>query len=185
MTLKKVETKKSKSGRMSKGKSESIRTGTTPADLKQAILHNLYFIQARVPELATPHDWYMALAYAIRDRIQEGLLKTLDLLRDKNAKMVAYLSAEFLEGPHLGNNLINLGIREHVQQAVTELGLDLETLLRQEPERHAQQALRELDVQPVLPELRSARHVEVELSHARARVGHLGLVPRHRARSEI
>ncbi|MGA2330661.1 MAG: glycogen/starch/alpha-glucan phosphorylase [Syntrophales bacterium] len=119
---------------MSKGKSESIRTGTTPADLKQAILHNLYFIQARVPELATPHDWYMALAYAIRDRIQEGLLKTLDLLRDKNSKMVAYLSAEFLEGPHLGNNLINLGIREHVEQAVTELGLDLETLLRQEPE---------------------------------------------------
>ena len=134
MTLKKAGTKKSKSGRMSKGKSESIRTGTTPADLKQAILHNLYFIQARVPELATPHDWYMALAYAIRDRIQEGLLKTLDLLRDKNSKMVAYLSAEFLEGPHLGNNLINLGIREHVQQAVTELGLDLETLLRQEPE---------------------------------------------------
>jgi starch phosphorylase len=134
MTLKKVGTKKSESGRMSKGKSESIRTGTTPADLKQAILHNLYFIQARVPELATPHDWYMALAYAIRDRIQEGLLKTLDLLRDKKTKMVAYLSAEFLEGPHLGNNLINLGIREHVQQAVTELGLDLETLLRQEPE---------------------------------------------------
>lgn len=134
MTLKKVGTKKSKSRSMSKGKSESIRTGTTPADLKQAILHNLYFIQARVPELATPHDWYMALAYAIRDRIQEGLLKTLDLLRDKNSKMVAYLSAEFLEGPHLGNNLINLGIREHVEQAVTELGLDLETLLRQEPE---------------------------------------------------
>jgi len=48
--------------------------------------------------------------------------------------MVAYLSAEFLEGPHLGNNLINLGIREQTRQAVAELGLDLETLLRQEAE---------------------------------------------------
>ena len=52
----------------------------------------------------------------------------------KDLKIVTYLSAEFLEGPHLGNNLINLGIREQVRQAVTELGLDLETLLRQEPE---------------------------------------------------
>jgi starch phosphorylase len=37
------------------------RTGNTTADLKRAILDNLYFIQGLIPELATPHDWYMAL----------------------------------------------------------------------------------------------------------------------------
>ena len=134
MTLKKAGTKKSKSGGTSKGKGEGIRTSTSPTELKQAILHSLYFIQGRVPTLATPNDWYMALAHVIRDRIMEGWVKSLDLLRDRNIKMVAYLSAEFLEGPHLGNNLISLGIREQVEQAVAELGLDLEMCLRQEPE---------------------------------------------------
>jgi starch phosphorylase len=48
--------------------------------------------------------------------------------------MVAYLSAEFLMGPHLGNNLINLGLYDIVQQAIAELGLDLNELLEQEEE---------------------------------------------------
>ena len=134
MTLKKAGTKKNKSGGTSKAKGEGIRTSTSPTELKQAILDSLYFGQGRVPELATPNDWYMALACVIRDRIMASWVKSLHLLRDTNIKMVAYLSAEFLEGPHLGNNLISLGIREQVEQAVTELGLDLETLLRQEPE---------------------------------------------------
>jgi len=134
MTLKSGGIKKSKNGGTPKGTGEGIRTSMNPAELKQAILDSLYFIQGRVPELATPNDWYMALAYTIRDRIMEGWVKSLHLLRDKNAKMVAYLSAEFLEGPHLGNNLISLGIWEQAEQAVAELGLNLETLLSLEPE---------------------------------------------------
>ena len=43
---------------------------------------------------------------------------------------MAYLSAEFLMGPHLGNNLINLGIHDTARQALAELGLDLDELLR-------------------------------------------------------
>ena len=48
---------------------DAARTGNSTADLKQAILDNLYFIQGLVPELATPHDWYMALSYTVRDRM--------------------------------------------------------------------------------------------------------------------
>jgi glycogen phosphorylase len=102
--------------------------------IARAILENLYYVQGRVPPVSTLNDWYMALAYTIRTRIMEGWVKALKLLRDKRTKMVAYLSAEFLEGPHLGNNLINLDLWEQVHQAVVELGLDLETLLRREPE---------------------------------------------------
>ncbi len=58
-------------------------------------------------------------------------------------------------------------------------------LLGEEAEGHAHDTLRELDVQPVLAELRAARDVEVELAEARARVADVGLIPWHRARPEI
>jgi glycogen phosphorylase len=53
-------------------KSESPRTGTSVALIKQAILDNLYHIQGRIPELATRNDWYMAVAYAVRDRMLDS-----------------------------------------------------------------------------------------------------------------
>ena len=48
---------------------DRVRTGKTPAELKQAILDNLYYLQGRIPALATTNDWYMAVAYAVRDRM--------------------------------------------------------------------------------------------------------------------
>ena len=113
---------------------DQVRTGTTTADLKQAILDNLYYIQGRIPELATHIDWYMALAYTVRDRMMNDWIKAFTFMRKEDIKIVGYLSAEFLIGPQLGNNLLNLGIREQVQQALSELGLDLKVLLGQEPE---------------------------------------------------
>jgi hypothetical protein len=44
------------------------------------------------------------------------------LLRVRATRTVAYLSAEFLMGPHLGNNLVNLGIDDEVREAIAELG---------------------------------------------------------------
>lgn len=116
------------------GSRNDIRTGASTADLKQAILDSLYYIQGRVPELATPTDWYMALSYAVRDRIMNDWIHSIHRMRDKTIKLVGYLSAEFLLGPHLGNNLLNLGITAQVRQAVAGLGLDLGVLLRQEEE---------------------------------------------------
>ena len=48
--------------------------------------------------------------------------------------MVAYLSAEFLLGPHLGNNILNLGLWDNVARGLQGLRLDLETLLDAEEE---------------------------------------------------
>jgi starch phosphorylase len=114
--------------------SGNVRTGNSPAEIKQSILDNLYCSQARIPQTATLNDWYMALAYTVRDRMLDNWLKSNIHRGRKDLKMVSYLSAEFLMGPHLGNNLISLGIREQAQQAVTELGLDMDALLRQEAE---------------------------------------------------
>jgi glycogen phosphorylase len=111
-----------------------IRTGLSTEAIKQAILDNLRFAQARVPELATQNDWYMAVAYTIRDRMLENWTKTIKQLHRKDIRAVCYLSAEFLLGPHLANNIVNLGIYNEVSQAVSELGLDLEQLVAQEEE---------------------------------------------------
>ena len=108
--------------------------GTSVEALKQAILDNLYFIQGRPQEHATPNDWYMALAYTVRDRTIERSVSTFRTIRRQDVRVVAYPSAEFLTGPHLGNAIINLGIYEQVCEAVTQLGLDLDYLLDQEHE---------------------------------------------------
>src|SRR5271165_6513884 len=113
---------------------DEARTGNTVADLTQAILDSLYYVQGRIPALATPTDWYMALAYTVRDRLMNDWITAFSTMRKEDIKIVGYLSAEFLIGPQLGNNLLNLGIREPVKQALSELNLDLDVLARQEPE---------------------------------------------------
>ena len=112
----------------------NIRAGLSAEAIKQSILDNLQFAQARVPELATPNDWYMAVACTIRDRMLDNWTKTIKQLHRKDIRAVCYLSAEFLLGPHLCNNIINLGIFKEVSQAASELGLDLEQLIAQEEE---------------------------------------------------
>ena len=113
---------------------EDDRTGLETETLKRAFLDNLFYIQGKFPALATPNDYYMALAYTVRDRLLRRWLSSAELYTNSGSRTVCYLSAEFLMGPHLGNNLINLGIYNQVNQAIEELGLNLDELLQQEEE---------------------------------------------------
>jgi glycogen phosphorylase len=113
---------------------EDDRTGINVATLKRAFLDNLFYIQAKFPKISTKNDYYMALAYTVRDRLLNRWLNTTQTYLEKAPRTVAYLSAEFLLGPHLGNNLINLGLYNVVKQAIEELGLNLPDLLEQEEE---------------------------------------------------
>jgi glycogen phosphorylase len=100
-----------------------------------ALIDNLRHRQAKLPRHATRNDWYMALAYTVRDRMLDRYIGTLDTIAEAGAaKIVAYLSAEFLMGPHLGNGLVNLGLWDVAQEAVSSVGQDLVTLLGQEEE---------------------------------------------------
>ena len=58
------------------------------------------YLQARYPDIATAHDWYMALAYTVRDRLLERWVRTVQTYAARDVKVVCYLSAEFLLGPH-------------------------------------------------------------------------------------
>jgi starch phosphorylase len=113
---------------------ELVRTGMTDESLKRAFVDNLLYAQGRDPEVATPHDLYMAASYTVRDRLLHRWLKTARAYKANRARTVCYLSAEFLLGPHLVNNLINLGIMEKAQKAAVELKLDMEAILEQEEE---------------------------------------------------
>jgi starch phosphorylase len=113
---------------------ENINAENKPGVLKQAILDNLHFIQGRSSEFATLNDWYMAVAHTVRDRLMKNWIHFTDRLHDKDLKIVGYLSAEFLMGPHLGNALINLGIWDEIKEAVELLGLDLQQIMKQEGE---------------------------------------------------
>ena len=111
-----------------------VRTGHSTAEIRQAVLDHLRYTQARSTLVATTNDWYMALAFAVRDRLLDGWLLTQDHLGDADVRIVGYLSAEFLVGPHLGNNLVSLGIVAPTREAVTGLGQNLDRLLSQEEE---------------------------------------------------
>ncbi len=113
---------------------EDIRAGSTAEALRQALLDNLLSVQGRTPDLATPNDWYMALAHTVRDRMLQRWIGTNVALRGQSVRVVGYLSAEFLVGPQLGNNMLSLGITEAVREACACLGLDLHALLDLEEE---------------------------------------------------
>jgi starch phosphorylase len=139
MAVKKGIKSAKRAGRPSRSASQSeeyepTRTGLSPDTLARALRDSLYYTQGRMPEVATPYDWYAALAFTVRDRLLQRWIKTVYTLMQQDTRVVSYLSAEFLMGPHLGNALINLGIYEETRQAVSQLGLDLNDLLQQEEE---------------------------------------------------
>jgi glycogen phosphorylase len=113
---------------------EAIRTGLSAGTLQRAVLDNLLFMQARLPRIATPHDWYMALAYSVRDRLLARWGSTVRAYEEREVKVACYLSAEFLIGPQLGNNLLNLGIQANAREAMAALDQDLDALLALEEE---------------------------------------------------
>ncbi|MGK7875776.1 MAG: glycogen/starch/alpha-glucan phosphorylase [Xenococcaceae cyanobacterium] len=102
--------------------------------LKRAFVNNLYYTQGRDGHFATPHDYYMALAHTVRDRLIHRRLKTAQTYLEQDVKIVYYLSLEFLMGRQLGKNLVNMGLYERIRRALKHFGLNLHELLEQEEE---------------------------------------------------
>jgi starch phosphorylase len=113
---------------------EDDRTGSSVETLKRAILDNLFYVVGRAAEHAGPTDYYRALAYTVRDRILARFMHTIHSYKESAVRAVSYLSAEFLMGPQLAGNLLNLGLDAPFRQAIKDLGLDIESLIEQEAE---------------------------------------------------
>ncbi|MBB5399335.1 glycogen/starch/alpha-glucan phosphorylase [Paraburkholderia youngii] len=113
---------------------DAARTGLSAAALQRGVLDNLLCLLGRYPAIASPHDWYMALAYSVRDRMLARWAASVQTYAVSDSRVACYLSAEFLIGPQLGNNLANLDIEANAREALASLGVDLDTLLEIEEE---------------------------------------------------
>jgi glycogen phosphorylase len=111
-----------------------VRTGLQADALRQAISDHLRYSIGRATSVLTPAHYYQALALAVRDRLQQRWFASMQTFLDLSRKVVCYLSAEFLMGPQLGNNLLNLQIEEAARAALATLGQDFDTVLASEAE---------------------------------------------------
>jgi glycogen phosphorylase len=112
----------------------AARTGMSAGALRQAINDHLVYSIARPASVLTPEHYYRALSLAVRDRMQQRWMATTQNWLELPNKVTCYLSAEFLMGPQLGNNLLNLGIEDAARQALAELGQDLDIITACEKE---------------------------------------------------
>ena len=118
----------------SEAATEAVRRQNTAKAIKRDVLEKLFSMQGKFPAVATRNDYYLALAYAVRERLMQRWISTVETYFEGESRTAVYLSAEFLMGPQLGTNLINLGIYDQARQAVAELGLGLDEILEQEEE---------------------------------------------------
>jgi starch phosphorylase len=113
---------------------EHSRTGQSAEALRRGIVDHLrYSIGRPAAALRTEH-FYRALALAVRDRMQDNRVASTQTSLDLGRKVTCYLSAEFLMGPQLGSNLLNLDIEEPAREALATLGADLDEVLACEEE---------------------------------------------------
>jgi starch phosphorylase len=111
-----------------------LRTDLDADDLRAAITNHLRYSIGRPAAALKPEHYYRALALAVRDRMQDNRMASTQTSLDLGRKVTCYLSAEFLMGPQLGNNLLNLRIEQAARAALDSLGQDLDEVLGCEPE---------------------------------------------------
>ena len=110
------------------------RTGMELEDVKQDLAENLLYVLGKPPALATPHDCYKAVAYSVRNRLMKRWIASTENFLKSKTRAVCYFSAEFLIGPQLYRNLINLDMVATMKQAVKEFNLDLNQIIEEEQE---------------------------------------------------
>ena len=102
--------------------------------LKESIIDNMKNLYRKTIDEATPQQVYQAVAYAVKDVIIDQWIATHKAYDENDAKIVYYLSMEFLMGRALGNNMINIGAQKEIREVLAELGFDLNTIEDQEPD---------------------------------------------------
>jgi len=108
--------------------------GMDSESIERSFANHLEYSLSKDQYTCTLRDLYHSLALAVRDRLVEQWIHTQQTYHRKDVKRVYYLSAEYLMGRALVNNLINLGIYDEAKKAMDELNLDFETLVNQEPD---------------------------------------------------
>jgi starch phosphorylase len=106
----------------------------TPAELKAAVLAKLTYSVGKIPEVASPRDWFLAVAFATRDIVVDRWFESTAEAYADGRKRVYYISLEFLIGRLLFDAMTNLGVAEPMAEALKELGVSLTELRHVEPD---------------------------------------------------
>jgi glycogen phosphorylase len=104
--------------------------GQTVEAFKELLVRNLYHSHGQAVQSATMHDAYMALCYSVRDHLIERWRKTTEAHYEANPKFVYYLSAEYLLGKQLPQNLLYTKTSELAREAFSDYNVDLNDLLQ-------------------------------------------------------
>ena len=102
--------------------------------IKNAVVECLRNLFRKTVETATDVELYEACIYALRTVFTEKWIKTHDEYKEKDVKMVYYLSMEFLMGRFFGNGVINLQMYGTIREALAELGIDYNLIENTEPD---------------------------------------------------
>uniref|UniRef100_A0A8C6MHT6 Alpha-1,4 glucan phosphorylase n=1 Tax=Nothobranchius furzeri TaxID=105023 RepID=A0A8C6MHT6_NOTFU len=98
------------------------------AELKKGFNRHLHFTLVKDRNIATTRDYYFALAHTVRDHLVGRWIRTQQFYYEADPKRVYYLSLEFYMGRALQNTMINLGLQNACDEAIYQLGLDMEEL---------------------------------------------------------
>lgn len=110
------------------------RTGMTEDMLVASVIDHLRYSFAKNKRTATADDIYLAMSLAIRDRLIHRWMKTMKRYYQTDAKRVYYLSAEYLLGRSMRNNLMNMGIYDTADRLMSQFGVDLSEIESREPD---------------------------------------------------
>ena len=99
---------------------------------KKDVVYNVKSLYRKTIDEATPQQVYQAVSLAVKDMIIDRWIATHREYDKNDAKIVYYMSMEFLTGRFLGNNIINLCESKDVADALKELGFDLNAIEDQE-----------------------------------------------------
>ena len=115
---------------------EKAKGASTPSseELRRAIVDKLVYAVGKDIKTASPRDWFVALALAVRDRIVDRWMSATRRSHQAGGKQVYYLSVEFLIGRLLMDGLTNLGLTEPARDALAALGVDLADIRAEEPD---------------------------------------------------
>ncbi len=121
--------------RDSGGAAAAVRQGNPERDaFRDAILDKLVYAVGKDQTYARDHDWFVALALALRDRIVDHWMSSTRGTYERGDKRVYYLSLEFLIGRTLRDALANLGMMDIARAAMADLGVDFERIRELEPD---------------------------------------------------
>ncbi|KAF8773779.1 Glycogen phosphorylase like protein [Argiope bruennichi] len=110
----------------------SLATVDNVDEIKRTFNRHIHYTLVKDRNVASNQDYYFALAYSVKDNLVGRWIRTQQSYYENDPKRVYYLSLEFYMGRALTNTMLNIGIKNICDEALYELGLDLEELADEE-----------------------------------------------------